>query len=207
MKHFNFYSAFIILLIVLQAHNLSCIGQDAATGRDRALSFEVGFARTNILGIPFPGMSGHYIFFLSEKFGTGFSLFSVQNQIDQNFGLSLVNPQLMLSQYGWINQFILLNNKYVKFKLDFTNGLLQVRLLDQNPANFTGPIITTPHSERNLYYFIEPGSDLSLRLFGPLYITGGVNYRFPFGRSNFSSRKEFQNSGISLGLTMISNNK
>jgi len=207
MKHPKIYNIFIILNLLFQTNTLPGHTQTLARDKEKALSIEISFARTNILGQTFPGMSGHYIFFLTERFGTGLSLFTVQNQVDQNFGYSLVNPQLLLSQYGWINQFILINNKYVKLKFNFINGLIQVRLIDESRPSISGQIMAPPKLDSNFYYFMEPGTALSLRLFGLLYLTGGINYRFLFGKSHFSDRKEFQNTGYSLGLSMINNRK
>jgi len=190
---------------VWQAISLTCFGQTSDSNKEKPLSFEIALARTNILGITFPGMSAHYIFFLTKRLGTGLSLFTVENQVNQNFGFSLTNPQLLYNQYGWINQFILLNNNYFKFKLNITNGLIQIRILQDSRQYNSGQYIFPPNLGRNFYYFIEPGTDLSLHLFSSLYLTAGVNYRFLFGKSNFSDRKEFQNTSFILGLTLMNN--
>lgn len=207
MNKFRIRGAFIFFLTICQTFALPVHGQSSGGDNEKSFSLEIGFVSTTMVGQVFPGMMGHYILFYTDRLGTGLSLFTVQSQINQNFGFSVLNPQLMMGQYGWLNQFILINNKYVKFKINFTNGLMQVSLLDEGqPAN-TGTTVASTNLDRNYYYFLEPGAALSLRLFGPLYLTGGINYRYLYGKSNFSNRKEFQNSDYSLGLSMINNRK
>jgi hypothetical protein len=203
MKHLTIYSAFIIFLIIFQTLVLPVEGQTSSIDKERVSSVEISFARTRILGETFPGMSGHYIFFITDRFGSGLSLFSCENQVDQNFGYPIINPQLLLSQYGWLNQFILIDNKYIKFKLNLTNGLIQLRLFDDSQRYYSGQFVFPPKLDRDFYYFIAPGADVSIRLFGPLYITAGINYRYLFGKGHFTDRKELQNTGYSLGLNMI----
>ena len=207
MKQSKILSAIVIWFIVFQALELTCQGQTPAGNKENPLSFEIGFARTNILGITFPGMNAHYIFFLSKRIGTGLSLFTVQSQVNQNFGYSIINPQVLFNQYGWINQFILINNKYIKLKLNFTNGLSQIRILQDSRQYNSGQYIFPPNLARDFYYFVQPGTDLSLRLFSSLYLTGGLNYRFLFGKGNFSNRRDFQNSSFCLGLTVMNSKK
>jgi hypothetical protein len=201
------YIGCILLAIVLQAPSGPAAGQTSSGKIEKHLSFEMCFARTRIFGQTFPGMSGHYVFFLSHRLGTGLSIFTCQSQINQNFGYSIINPQLLYNQYGWLNQFNLINNKYVKFKLNFTNGLILIRLLDDSQRNYSGQLILQQNFEKNYYYFMAPGTDLSIRLFGLLHLTAGINYRFLFGKSHFSNRKEFQGTAFSFGVTMISSKK
>jgi len=206
MRYNRIHSAFIFLLISL-TFGKPVHGQFSDGEKEKAFSFEIGFARTTVLGQTFPGMAGHYIFFLTERFGTGLSLFTVQNQVTQNFGFSIVDPQLLMGLYGWINQFILINNKFVKLKINFTNGLMQVRLMDESLSGNAGGTSIPPNLDRNYYYFLEPGTALSLRLFGSLYLTGGINYRFLYGKSHFSSRNDFEGTDYNLGLSMMNNRK
>jgi hypothetical protein len=207
VKKSKIHGGLILLLIVFQTITMPGLGQPPSGNNEKPLSFEMCFARTRIFGETFPGMSGHYIFFLSHRLGTGLSIFTCQSQINQNFGYSIINPQLLYNQFGWLNQFLLINNKYVKFKLNFTNGLIQIRLLDDSQRNYSGQLILQQNFERNFYYFMAPGTDLSIRLFGLLHLTVGVNYRLLFGKSHFSNSREFQGTTFSFGVTMISSKK
>jgi hypothetical protein len=167
------------------------------------LSFEMCFARTDFFGHTFHGMSGHYLFFLSKRLATALTLFTCQSAIDRSFGYSMLSPQLLYNQYGWLNQYLLIRSKFLKLKLNFTNGLVQVRLMDESNAIYTGQFLMQQDFKRNFYYFIEPGSDISFHLLGPLHLTAGINYRFLFGKSTFSAKKEFEGTGIHFGVTMM----
>ncbi len=203
MKRSKIHIVCILLLIILLPYCWPANAQTSEENKEKPLSFEMCFARTNIFGETFHGMSGHYIFFLSKRFGTGLALFTCQAAIDRNFGYSIVSPQLLYNQYGWLNQYLLIRSMYVKFKLNFNNGLILVRLLDDGRIGTPGQIILQQNLEKNFYYFLSPGADLSIRLFGPLHFTAGINYRFLFGKSHFSSSSEFQGTGINFGVTMM----
>ena len=207
MKHIKIHSTFIFLFIICQTIVLPVNGQFSGEGNEKAFSLEIGFASATMLGESFPGMAGHYLFFYTDRLGTGLSILTVQNQVTQNFGFPVNNPQLMMGEYGWINQFLLINNKYVKFAINLTNGLMQASLTDDSQVSNLGVTVTSTNLDRNYYYFLEPGAALSLRLFGSLYLTGGINYRYLYGKSNFSSRKDFEGTDLNLGLSMINNRK
>ena len=203
MKPLKIHIVCILLLILLLPHSWLANAQTSEENKEKPISFEMCFAKTTLFGNTFHGMSGHYIYFLSRKIGTGLSLFTCQAPIDRNFGYAIANPQLLYNQYGWLNQFLLIKSNFLKIKLNFTNGLIQIRLLDDSQRNYNGQLIIQQNFERNFYYFLSPGMDLSIKLFGPLHFTAGINYRFLFGKSHFSSHKEFEGTGINFGVTMM----
>ena len=180
-----------------------CRCQAQESTESKAASLEIGFARTNLKDGVYPGMAGHYLFFLTKSLGTGFALASYQNYSTNTFGYPLSNPQMLISQYGWINQWLPVHFKLIKLKLSLNTGLIQARLFDDTQRYYNGQLNFQQETIREFFCFIQPSADLSLRLFGPVHLTAGANYRFAGGKSHFTPATAFKAPGYFLGLTVI----
>ncbi len=194
-------------------------GEDAEKYINDAKSefvFELGGAFGPVLSYNFFGLSVDVKYYPKSRFATGINFSWLGKNISETFSYDVKKPYLNYSVIGLINQYDLFQKERIRLNLNVNNGLAISQLADNDikePYSYWtewGLI----HSESpkkvasSYHYILEPGLDLSIRIFSKnslpdIYLTSKAKYRFVFGDSKFGETGQFSNYYFGFGVSFI----
>ncbi|MBI2283696.1 MAG: hypothetical protein HYU71_08310 [Bacteroidetes bacterium] len=176
------------------------------------LSIDLYALNTSLLNTDFWGGGLTMKYYLSKKWGTGFSLAGAERKIPETFSFNIGIPTITYMEIGWLNQYDILQAKKLRVGINIINGLLFSELRDKSQTES----IRTRYGRKNVskliatnyYYLLQPGIDVAYKLFSfryepDFYLTFKSGYRLVFGNSNYGSNKEFNGSVFAAGMSLI----
>jgi hypothetical protein len=203
------------LIAILFVNSMICLAQEADSLKSKlhgGVSMQIGAIYTPLLSQNFYGMSFDIKYYPKKRFATGFEMSISEKKISDTFSYSIQKPILDFIEFGWINQYDILQSKHLRLGINLNNGIAISRLGDntEKETYYTeyGYEEIPKKVASNYFYLLEPGVDFSLRLFsiknGPdFYLTSKAKYRFVFGKTNYGNEKDFINYYFGIGLTLI----
>ena len=196
--------------------NVIAFGQSndsSATKEPKELCFDFCLSNTSILHQNFWGFNVDAKFYcLNKHLMTGLYVNLFEKLINDTFQYSIKKPIMDFYEFGWINQYYLIQKKNFRLNLNLSNWIAYSRLGDnsEKEKRFNGLLhLKTPKEiSTNYYYLLEPGLDISYKTLKinkilDLYITAKAKYRFLFGKSKYSSTDQFSNYYIAIGISLI----
>ncbi|MBX9853415.1 MAG: hypothetical protein K2X86_16840 [Cytophagaceae bacterium] len=193
----------------------AAVVKDAETNRHE-LAFEFYAVNTRMLNKNLWGGGMDVKYFPVKKWGTGLSFVAVVGKPTDTFSFSIRKPAVTYSEFGWVNQYDVINKGKVRANINLVNGLALVELRDNGEKIRTqtryGYKNVAKLLARNYYYLLEPGLDISYKVFSnkhypDFYLTGRIKYRQVFGNSKFASENMFSGPFAGIGLSLIGFNK
>lgn len=208
----------IITMFALVASAIS-YGEDAGkylNGVKPEFVFELGGAFAPVLSYNLFGVSVDIKYYPKSRFATGINVSWLGKNISETFSYDIEKPYLNYTVIGWINQYDLFQKERIRVNLNINNGLAISQLAD-NDVKETYSYWTEwglIHGEspkkiaESYYYILEPGFDISIRVFSQnsypdIYLTSKTKYRFVFGESKFGETGQFSNYYFGLGVSFV----
>jgi hypothetical protein len=147
-----------------------------------------------------------------KKWATGFSFSMTQRKITDTFSYAIERPIIYYYEMGWINQYDLLQNDKIRIGINLNNGLVISRLGDNAVLERYSTKYSYQYRARevatNYFYLLQPGLDISYRLFSnkhytDFYLTTKAKYRFVFGDTKYGQLNDFTNCYFGIGISII----
>jgi len=167
---------------------------------------------TPVLSNDLFGFNIDFKYYPAKKFATGFNTSMTQKKIGETFSYSIGQSLIDYYEFGWINQYDFLQSDRIRMGLNLNNGVAISRLGDNEIKvkyrTKYGYQYRAKEVATNYYYLLEPGLDISIRLFSnnhypDFYLTTKAKYRFVFGDSKYGSMNQFSNYYFAIGLSII----
>lgn len=207
MKKVIFLITLFLICILAKAQTIDSLKQK--TNNETSLDF--GSFYTSMLDKNFYGANIDFKYYLYKRFATGFSYSMTQHKVEETFNYSIGQPIINYYEFGWINQYDLLQNKKFRIGLNLSNGLVISRLGDND--NLERYYVKGWHYHpievaTNYFYLVQPGLDISFKLFSnkhypDFYLTTKAKYRFVFGDGKYGQTNDFSNSYFGFGISLI----
>lgn len=189
----------------------AAIVKDAQINRHE-LAFDLFAVNTRMLKKNMWGGGIDVKYFPVKKWATGISFVAVGGKTSDTFSFSIKNPTVTYLEFGWLNQYDFISKDKIRANINLLNGLAYVELRDngdkvRTPTRYgyknVAKLLAT-----NYYYLLEPGLDVSFKLFSnkhdpDFYLTGKIKYRQVFGNSKFASESMFSGTFAGIGLSLI----
>jgi hypothetical protein len=175
-------------------------------------SFDIGAFYTPVLSKDFYGVNIDFKYYPYQRIATGFSASMTNKKINNSFQYTIGQPIIYYYEFGWINQYEIIQTKKIRVGLNINNGIVISELGDNTIKQkvFTGRVFVDKAKvvETNYFYLLQPGLDISIRLlsknnYPDLYLTTKAKYRFVFGDSKYGHLNDFSNFYFGLGLSII----
>ncbi|MEO0037190.1 MAG: hypothetical protein RIQ59_401 [Bacteroidota bacterium] len=207
MKKLIFLIKLLLVCIFAKAQNIDSLIQKT----NNEVSFDFGSFYTSMLNKNFYGANIDFKYYVYKRFATGFSYSMTQHKVEETFNFSIGQPIINYYEFGWINQYDILQNKKFRIGLNLSNGLVISRLGDND--NLERYYVKGWHYRpievaTNYFYLLQPGLDISFKLFSSkhypdFYLTTKAKYRFVFGDSKYGQVNDFSNSYFGIGFSII----
>ena len=206
----------IALVFIMRFASLACFAQrnsdtDSLNIKKHEMSVDFGAFYSPIISRDFYGINFEAKYFLSEKFETGLCYSLAGKKISDKFSYSIGTTIIDYYEYGWINQYEFVKKEKIRIGLSLNNGLLISRLGDNDEKERywtkTGGGYMAKAIAYNYLYIIEPGIDISFRVYSNkndpyVFITTKSKYRFAIGETKFGQTDNYTNYYIGLGVTV-----
>jgi hypothetical protein len=175
-------------------------------------AFDICAIYTPILSHNFYGLNLDMKYYPEKKYATGLYISCTEKKINDTFTYSIGQPILYNYEMGWINQYDFVHTDRARINVNLNNGLAMFRLGDndikEKYRTRYGYGYRPKEIATNYYYLLEPGIDVSYRLFSnnhypDFYLTAEAKYRFLFGNSKYGSTNQFSNYLIAVGVSII----
>jgi hypothetical protein len=176
------------------------------------LCMQIGAFYSPVLSKDFYGFNFDFKYYLKKRFATGLEISATQKEISDTFSYSIQKPVVEYYEFGWINHYDILQSRYLRIGVNLNNGLSLSRLGDNSEKEtyYTDDGVAERAKEvaTNYFYLIEPGIDVSVRLFeirdfAGLYLTTKLKNRFVLGHHKYGHIQDFSNYFISVGISFI----
>lgn len=152
--------------------------------------------------------------YLNSKYATGLTFDgSFDKKIREHFNYTIGIPLIDYFEIGWLNHYDLWETNRLLLNMNLNNGLAIVALSDDSikvrVATRYGHTQVPKTIASNYYYFVEPGTDLLIKLGhegrgGPqAYLTAKFKYHFLFGDSKFGTARQFSNYTFGIGFVVM----
>lgn len=208
LKHFLLSTIFLAnYILVLGQENDSLLKK-----HNYNFSIDIGALRTPVLSKNFYGLYISVKYYPLKRYATGIDLSFSEKKIIDTFSYSIKKPLLDFYEFSWTNQFDFIQSKRIRMGLNVNNGLAVARLGDNSikETYYTeyGPEEKPKKVAANYFYLLEPGMDLSIKLFhikrfSDFYLTSKAKYRFLFGNCKFAQLSDFSGYYFGLGVSLI----
>jgi len=211
----NQMKIFIKLFFVLTASSTFSFGQasdkfNKTIGGEGTL--DVCSFYTPLISTDTYGLNVDFKFYPVKSLATGFCASIANRKIGTAFQYTIGQPIVYYYEFGWINQYDVLQKDRLRIGLNINNGIsyselgdndVKVKYWTRYGAGEKAKIIST-----NYFYLLEPGLDINVRLFShkhdpDFYLTLKTKYRFVFGDIKYGQRSDFTNFYFGLGISAI----
>jgi hypothetical protein len=203
------------LLIVIFTCSTTIFGQTTDSLKSKTkheASFDFGAFYTPVLSKNLYGGNIDFKYYPYKKIATGLCFSMTEKKIGDTFSYSIGQPLLDYYEIGWINQYDVVQKDKIRIGINLNNGIAISRLGDNSEKEkywtkygyrYGAKEVTT-----NYFYLLQPGLDISFRLFSKnhypdFYLTTKAKYRFVFGDSKYGQLSDFSNYYFGLGLSII----
>lgn len=158
------------------------------------------------------GGSIDFKYYPFKKIGTGLSFSMTEKKVDETYSFSIQQPVLDYYEFGWINQYDIIESNNINIGLNLNNGIVCSRLADnaEKEKYWTkyGYSYRAKEVVTNYFYLLQPGVNISIKLISnkhspDFYLTTKAKYRFVLGNSKYSTVSDFSNYYFALGLSVI----
>ena len=175
-------------------------------------SFDFGAFYTPVLSKDLYGGNIDFKYYPYRKFATGLCFSMTEKKITDTFSYSIGQPLLDYYEIGWINQVDLMQRDKIRIGVNLNNGIVISRLGDNSEKEkyWTkyGYRYRAKEVATNYFYLLQPGLDISLRLFSnhhypDFYLTTKFKYRFVFEDNKYGQLNDFSNYYFGLGISII----
>ena len=152
--------------------------------------------------------------YLKNRYATGLAFNgSFNKKIGEHFNYVIGRPLIDYFEIGWLNHYDLLETNRLLLNMNLNNGLATVSLSDDSikvsVATRYGHTQEPKSIAVNYYYFVEPGTDLLIKLGheerggSQAYLTAKFKYHFLFGGSKFGTARQFSNYTFGIGFVVM----
>lgn len=204
--HRGLFLIFIFLVHIILGQN-----QDTMPVKSILIRVDIGAFYTKFISSDLYGINYDYQIYLRDKFATGISISFATNRISQNFQYKIKKPRLTFNEIDWKNHYDIFQHKQIKAGVDINNGILIAQLGDDDVKEkfYTrygyGKRAKTVVS--NYFYILDPGVDVSFRLFAnkegsAIYFTLKAKYRLSIGGANFGKTGDFNNFNFGADISI-----
>ncbi len=208
---------YVILAITLVVSSLDLLGQDIDSlavqpRRKHEVSFDVQFVGTSILSRTFLGASTDVKYYPFERLATGISFVITGRKIPETFTYQIDKPTIEYYEFGWVNQYDLLQKERFRVGVFLNNGVSISRLGDDADREKYYTRYGTQYRAKkiatNYFYLVQPGIDFSVRIFGEnhapdFYLNAKARYRWVVGNEKYGERNDFNGYLLGFGLQLI----
>ena len=180
--------------------------------KDHEATFDLGAFYTPLISTNAYGLNTDLKFYPYKRFATGFCASITNKKINKTFQYTIGQPVLSYYEFGWINQYDILQKDRIRIGLNVNNCIAFSQLGDNNIkekyyAKY-GVQEKAKTISNNYFYLLEPGLDMNIRLFSnkhdpDFYLTLKAKYRFVFGDTQYGQHSDFSNYYLGLGFSMI----
>jgi hypothetical protein len=207
----------ILIMFLINSADFKAQETDSIKNRlNTETSLYVGAFYTQLLSEDLYGIAFDLKYYPYKRFGTGIEFSATEKKILDTFSYSIEKPILEYYEFCWTNQFDFLHSNRIRMGVNLNNGIAIARLGD-NAIKETfysqyGYGEIAKKVAANFFYLIEPGLDISIRLFSfkkcpDLYFTSKAKYRFQIGDCKYGQIKDFSNYYIGIGISIIGFNQ
>lgn len=205
----------VIILITLLLYCILTNGQSVDSLNQKTkheASLDLGAFYTPVLGKNFYGGAIDFKYYPFKRIATGLSFSMTERKIPYTFSYSIGRPQLDYYEIGWINQFDFVQQDKIRIGINLNNGLVISRLGDnaikEKYRTRYGYGYRAKEVATNYFYLLQPGLDISFRIFSnkhypDFYLTTKAKYRFDFGDNKYGQLNDFSNCYFGIGFTII----
>ena len=204
---------FVTITILLISSNF-VFGQtkDSSAVKTRDVSLDIGAFYTPFRSTDLFGLNCDFKVYLLQKFATGFSASISSKKINASFQYTVGQPYLYFNEFGWINQYDVVQADRIRIGVNLNNGILISQLGDNDikerywtKYGYTEKAKTIA---TDYLYVLEPGIDLSLKIFSnkhnpDIYFTTKAKYRTAFGNPKFGSQADYNNYYLGASISII----
>lgn len=206
----------ILLLIMAFFCSNFAFGQNADSlkkSSKHTFSFDLAAFYTPVLSNDFYGLNMDFKYYLHPRIATGFSTSLTSKKMNTAFQYQIEKPILNYYEFGWINQYEIIQTKNIKVGLNLNNGIVVAELADNAITQkvFTGRVMVDKAKvvATNYFFLVQPGLDISIKLFSKkshspdIYLTTKAKYRFVFGDGKYGQVNDFSSHYFGMGITMV----
>lgn len=197
----------LICLFAITTFTSAQSGDSLKTKAPKEIAVEINAAQTSLLSKKFYGINWNIKYFPAKRFGTGIYLIFFRRKINDTFSYRIQRPIIDYYEIGWINQYNFLQTNRVRMNISLINGVAQSRLGD-NAIKERIHKNMPKEIASNYFYLLEPGAGISIRFASDkhdadFWLTSTASYHFVFGRTKYSTSKEFSNYLFGIGISII----
>lgn len=158
------------------------------------------------------GGSVDFKYYPFKKIATGLSFSMTEKKVNETYSFSIQQPVLDYYEFGWINQYDIIESNKIIIALNLNNGIVCSRLADnaEKEKYWTkyGYSYRAKEVATNYFYLLQPGVNVSIKLISnkhspDFYLTTKAKYRFVLGDSKYGSASDFSNCYFAIGLSVI----
>jgi len=201
-------------IVTLISFSTLGLGQngDSSTFKFGEASLDIGAFYTPFRSTDLFGLNCDFKVYPIRRFATGFSASITNKRINDSFQYSVGKPYLYFNEFCWINQYNIVQADRIRIGINVNNGILVSQLGDNDVK--VKYWTKYGYSERaktvatNYFYVIEPGIDISLKLFSnkhdpDIYLTAKAKYRAAFGDAKFGGQSDYNNYYIGASVSIM----
>ena len=175
-------------------------------------SFDIGAFYTPVIKNDFYGFNIDFKFYPFKKFATGINISLAERKISNSYTYSIKQPILDYNEWGWLNQYNLIQNNKIIIGINLNNGIVISRLGDNSEKERfltkAGYTYKAKEVATNYLYLLEPGFDISYKIFSDkdisgIYLTAKAKYRFAFGDARYGNINDFSNYYFGFGISLV----
>jgi hypothetical protein len=180
--------------------------------RKHEASFDLGACYSPVLSKDLFGFNLDMKYYPLKKIGTGLSISMTGKKISDDYSYSIAKPILYYYEFGWINQYDIIQRDKIRVGLNINNGISLSVLCDNSVKEkyWTkfGYTYKAKEVAKSYLGFFQPGLDVSFRLYSEkhypdFYLTTKAKYRFAYGNTKFGELTDYSNYYFGLGISVI----
>jgi hypothetical protein len=201
-----------ILTLAISFFGLTMLYGQTTDNPENEASFGLGTFYTQVLSNDLYGFNFDFKYYPFNRIATGLNVSISKKEIGDSFSDSIQQPVIDYYELGWLNQYDFLRSDKMRMGFNISNGVVISRLGDKSikESYWTeyGFRERSKEVATNYFYLLQPGLDISFRLFSKngypdLYLTTKAKYRFVFGENKYGQLNDFSNFYFQLGLSML----
>jgi hypothetical protein len=131
--------------------------------------------------------------------------------INDNFNKIDSIPELSYFDLGWVNQYNIINDSSVRINLNLTSGLevntLSDKSIQEKHTSRTKHGTKTYYDSKtistNYFLLLQPGIDLSVKIYKIWFLSFKARYRWNIGAANFGRTEDFSDYSFFLGFSFM----